>query len=393
MNTVQVSQETAHTLRQGHPWVYPRGVLRRPPALAPGDIVRLEDPKGCFLGYACHSTASAIPFRLLSTDETTPPDEAWLARRLRSAVALRLQLNIPSDAIRLAFGEADGLPGLVIDRYADILVCQFHTPWSERHKDLVVSTLRDLLRPSGILEKDEPDIRRSEGLPPIPPTLLHGEVPETVRIRENTLVFELSPWRGQKTGWYLDQRDNRRLCAAFGRDRHILDAFSSSGAFAVHCLKAGARSVLRLDTSAEALAAGEHNLRLNGLDPATSPSLRGNAFEELRRLRDRAASFDMVILDPPGLAPSKATLPKALRALKDLHLLGLKLLRPGGLLASFSCSAAVGRDDLLRTLRWAEQDTGRTCRILLDLGQPADHPRLPGFPPSAYLKGFLAAVD
>jgi 23S rRNA (cytosine1962-C5)-methyltransferase len=329
---------------------------------------------------------------MLEHDPEKIPDDSWVSGKIRSAIGLRRSLSIPSDSYRLVFSEADSLPGLTVDLYGRIAVCQFHTAWVDKNKHVILETLNAELSLEGILEKNDEDIRKAEGLPAPSPAVLSGKVPDSLIIEENGLRFEIFPRTGQKTGWYLDQRDSRRLTASFAADREVLDCFSNAAGFAAPCLKAGAKSVLRLDSSRPALDTGTRNLGLNGLNPSSSPDLCGNAFEELRKFRDRAISFDMIILDPPGLAPTRAGLPKAMRALKDLHLLGLKLLRPGGILVSFSCSSAVTRQDLIQSLQWAEQDCGRRTTLLLDFGQPPDHPRLPGFPPSDYLKGFLGRV-
>jgi 23S rRNA (cytosine1962-C5)-methyltransferase len=289
------------------------------------------------------------------------------------------------------FGESDRLPGLVVDRYADHLVLQVHTPGAERRRAATIELLRATLAPAAILDRSDDAHRALEGLEPPPAGLREGGDP-ALTVEEAGLRFRVNVAAAQKTGFYVDQRLNRPAVAAWAGGRRVLDAFCYTGAFSAHAARAGAASLTLLDSSRDALEEAAAHLALNGLGAVPCEVRRGNAFSELRRLRDEGRQFDLVVLDPPRLAATRAQAPKAARAYKDANLLAMKLLAPEGILATFSCSGGVDPAFFREIVRWAAKDAGREVQVLQSLGQPPDHPVRLSFPESEYLKGLICRI-
>jgi 23S rRNA (cytosine1962-C5)-methyltransferase len=304
-----------------------------------------------------------------------------------------LVLKPQTTAYRLAFAESDLLPGLIIDRYDDWLAVQFLTLGVDARRDLLLSLMQELWAPRGIVERSDPVARKQEGLA-ISGGLVAGVAPPTdLAILENGLQFQVDLAGGQKTGFYVDQRDNRRITAQYVAGKRVLNAFSFTGAFAVYALAAGAAHVTNVDSSYEALAAGETMLKINGFDPdVQAESIQGDVFQVLRDYRDRGVTFDHIILDPPKFARSKAELEGATRGYKDINLLALKLLTPGGTLSTFSCSGLVSPDLFQKIVFGAAVDAGRNVQVLAHFSQGPDHPILLSFPEGEYLKGLLCRV-
>jgi 23S rRNA (cytosine1962-C5)-methyltransferase len=393
--------ETTVTLRPAregflasrHPWIFSGAVARVDGPALPGDVVRVVDHGGSFVGRGHWSPRSRIRVRLLSRDEGVAVDGEWWRRRLAEAVARRetLARDPGTDALRLVHGEADFLPGLVVDRYGDHLVLQALTAGTDRIKGALAGLLGELLRPEGIVGRGDAEVRSLEGLEPEVGMLLGAPPDGPVPFRENGHRFRADLLGGQKTGSYLDQRENRRLAALAAPGRDVLDCFSFTGAFSVHAAAGGARSLTLVDSSPPALASAREHLAENAPD-CPAEFHQGNAFQVLRDFRDRGRSFDLVVMDPPKLAPTRASLKAASRAYKDLNLLALKLLRPGGILLTFSCSGAVDAAFFREILSWAASDAGREVQILRPLSQGEDHPVRLSFPESEYLKGLLCRV-
>ena len=357
--------------------------------------MRVLDSRGDFIGWGHYSPSSRIRVRLLDRDEDSVVDERWWDERLSAAIARRReQLLDPRGACRLVFSEADLLPGLVIDRYGDHCVLQAHTPGAERMRGTTLKRLGALLSPAAVLDRSDAEQRLLEGLPAVSPAsdAAAADRPPSVRICDAGLAFDVSLGEGQKTGFYIDQRLNRAAVASWAPGRRVLDAFCYTGAFSVHAARAGAAGITLLDSSRDALAAAVAHLALNGLASTPTEVRRGNAFAELRRLRDEGRSFDMVILDPPRLAPTRAQAPKAARAYKDANLFAMKLLAPEGILATFSCSGGIEPAFFQEIVRWAAKDAGREVQLLHKLGQPFDHPVRLDLPETEYLKGFICRV-
>jgi 23S rRNA (cytosine1962-C5)-methyltransferase len=382
-------------VRQHHPWIFSGAIARVEDQPNPGDLVQVHDARGTWLARGYYNPKSQIVVRILSWDQSETADDGLWRRRLAAAAGARSELATApgTTAYRLAYAESDGVPGLIVDRYGDWLVVQFLTLGVEVRRAMILEILDALFSPRGIVDRSDVGVRRHEGLG-LRSELASGEPPPPdLEILENGLRFRVDLLGGQKTGFYLDQRDNRRIVGSHAEGRRVLNAFSFTGAFAVHALACGAAQVTNVDSSVEALTLAEDTLRLNGFHPdRQAEGVAGNVFEVLRAFRDEGRRFDMVILDPPKFAKSKADLPGATRGYKDINLLGLELLTAGGLLATFSCSGLVTADLFQKIVFGASLDAGRGAQIVARLGQGPDHPILLSFPEGEYLKGLLCRL-
>jgi 23S rRNA (cytosine1962-C5)-methyltransferase len=388
MTQVKLKAGREKSLRHRHPWVYSGAIERVAGSPAPGEIVDVVDSRGGFLGRGYCNTESRIAVRILAWDDT-PIDDAFWSARVRAAVRRRdaLLADGATTACRLVHAEADFLPGLIIDRYADVVVVQFLAAGVERVRDVVLDALLSAAAPAAVFERSDTSSRVREGLAAAT-GVIHGNIPPTVEILENGLRFQVNVETGQKTGFYLDQRDNRAAVAALARGCNVLDAFCHTGAFAANAARAGARSVTLLDSSATSLALAKTNLELNAYDCAAD-FVQDDVGERLRKFREEGRRFDLVVLDPPRFATNRHQLDNALRAYKDINRVALEVLSQGGVLATFSCSQAVDAAAFTMSVAWAGLDAGRELQIIHRLGQGADHPVLASFPESEYLKGLL----
>jgi 23S rRNA (cytosine1962-C5)-methyltransferase len=395
--TVHLLPGKEKPVRRRHPWIFSGAIDRTRGEIAPGGLADVFDARGEWLARGYANPRSQIVVRILTwdRDEALGPD--FWRRRLVAAAAGRADLaaDPATTAYRLVYAESDGLPGLIVDRYADWLAVQFLTAGVEAQRELFIPLLAELFNPTGIVERSDAAVRRQEGLPLRSGPVWGRPPPADLEIAENGYRFRADLLGGQKTGFYLDQRENRRIVAGHARGRRVLNAFSFTGAFGVYALAAGAAHVTNVDSSHEALVGAEANLHLNGCDPdVQAEAIAGDVFQVLRAFRDEGRQFDLVILDPPKFAKSKAELDGAMRGYKDIDLLGLKLLAPGGLLATFSCSGLVTADLFQKIVFGASVDAGREAQIIARLGQGADHPIRLSFPEGEYLKGLLCrAVD
>lgn len=393
-NKVWLKPGRDKSVRNRHPWVYSGAIERVEGEPGGGDLVTLCDHGGRALATGYHNARSQIVVRVLTWEPGEAVDAGFWQRRLMAALARReaLALSADTDAYRLVNAESDGLPGLVVDRYGDWLVLQSLTLGIEAHKPAILQALLGLRSPRGVYERSDVDVRRHEGLGAVTGVLSGEEPPAPLVIGENGLRFAVDVRHGHKTGFYLDQRDNRRRVAAYCSGRDVLNVFSYTGGFGVYARRAGATSVVNLDSSHDALLGAEENLRLNDLAREDDEQLEGDAFQVLRALRQEGRTFDLVVLDPPKFAFSRAQLTQATRGYKDVNMLAMQLLRPGGILCTFSCSGLVSEDLFQKVLFGASVDVGREVRILERLGQAGDHPVLLSFPEGAYLKGFVCQV-
>ncbi|MDQ4128084.1 MAG: class I SAM-dependent rRNA methyltransferase [Actinomycetota bacterium] len=370
----------ASRVRSGHPWVYRSDVAGAEGES--GDVVRVTDRRGAFLGLAFFNPKSEISLRM-ATREDEPVDEGWFQGRLKDAIAYRKFLQIDADAYRVVHAEADGVPGLVVDRYGEYLVVQVGSAAVERRLGWVVTALEDLTAPAGILLRADSLARRREGLD-TGVRLLSGEVPENVVVREGPVRYRAHLWKGQKTAAFLDQRENHLAAGRYvGEAGRVLDVFSYAGGFALHAARR-ASSVEAVDSSGAALEAARDNAELNGLTNVAFT--RKNAFDSLRERSDAGEQYDAVILDPPAFAKTKRDLPAAIRAYKEINLRAIKLLGPGGVLVSCSCSYHFSREIMEGTLRSAAADAGAAMRVREWRGQAADHPEILTVPETRYLK-------
>ena len=382
---VIVSARGAARWQAGHPWIY-RTDIYDEPGDAPG-IVSVTERRGRHLGQALYSPASEIRLRLL-TPGRDPIDAAWWGERIATAAARRAR--IPATAYRVVHAEGDGLPSLVIDRYGPYVVAQLLSAGLERVREDVLEGITVALRPEAILLRNDSAVRRHEGLP-LEVVAARGSVPETVAVDEHDVRYLAAPQSGQKTGAFLDQRENRVLVGEHTGPGRALDLFTYHGSFALHMARR-AREVLAVDSSADALARGRENAALNGLANITWHE--ANAFDLLRELEGREETFDTVVLDPPAFAKSKQSVPRALGGYKEINLRAMRILSPGGVLFTCSCSYHVSRAAFFEMLADAGRDSGRRLQVLGMVGAGRDHPELLNVPETGYLKGaLLRAVD
>ena len=386
--TVQVVLKAGRekSLRHRHPWVFSGAVEKVEGEPARGDTVRIVARDGAFLAWAAWNPDSQIRARAWSFDPEAAIDAAFLKGRLAAAIARRGVVPAGSDSMRLVHGESDGLPGLVVDRYANVAVAQLLSAGAERFRELWGPMLSELTGVACVYERSDVEVRGLEGLPPRSGPLL-GEAPGTVRIEEDGIRYEVDVARGQKTGFYLDQRENRALAASLARDAEVLNAFCYTGGFSLAALKGGAKRVSSVDTSEEALEAARANLALNGFDAARAEWVPADVFSHMRKLRDQGRSFDLIVLDPPKFAPTEKHVPNAARAYKDINLWAMKLLKPGGNLLTFSCSGAVSPELFRKIVAGAAADARIDLQVHRALGAAIDHGVSIHFPEGEYLKG------
>ncbi|MBN1890560.1 MAG: class I SAM-dependent methyltransferase [Thermoflexales bacterium] len=394
MNKVILKPKRDKSVRQKHPWVFSGAVQRVEGEPADGDVVEVYTAGGEWLARGSLNRQSQIAVRLLTWDEDETIEADFWRRRLERAIAGRrvLQDDPVTSAYRLVNAEADGLPGLIVDRYGDYLLTQFLTMGVERWRAPLTALLGELLSPLGIYDRSDVDVREKEGLPQTACGLAGEEPPDEIEILENGFRFLVDVKCGHKTGFYLDQRDNRRRAAPYFEEREVLNCFAYTGAFAVYAAGSGAAWVVNLDSSAAALALAQRNVGLNQAARPDDEYIAGDVFAELRRFRDQGRSFDAVVLDPPKFVHSKPQLQRATRAYKDINWLACRLLRPGGVLVTFSCSGLVKPDLFQKIVFGAALDAGREVQVLEKLGQGVDHPILLTYPESEYLKGLVCRV-
>lgn len=384
------------SVERRHLWVFSGAIADVRGEPAPGDTVVVESASRIALGLGAFSPVSQIRVRMWTFDPDTAVDESFVAARVVAAAERRRRVldpaaSLPTDSARLVFSEADDIPGLVADRYGDTVVLQSTTVGTERFRDAIADALAGLPGVHTVFERSDADVREREGLEPTV-GLLRGRAPSPDLVaHEGSWQYAVDVAGGHKTGFYLDQRDTRAAIPAFAAGARVLNVFSYTGAFSVVAAGAGAASILSIDSSEPALAVAARNARLNGVDIGELQV--ADAFTALRGLRDRARQFDLILLDPPKLAAHERQLDKASRAYKDLNLLALKLLAPGGVLMTFSCSGAMSTELFQKVVAGAALDARRTARVIGRLGHPEDHPVPLAFPEAEYLKGLIVSAD
>lgn len=387
---LRLKQGRERSLERRHPWVFSGGVDRVQGNPAPGATVRVESSEGKFLAWAAFSPQSQIRARVWSFDEPAVPDTAWLHQRLAASVAARSGLDSDTNALRLVHAESDGLPGLIVDRYADLLVVQLLASGVEARRDEIVDALASLTGLQDIYERSDAEVRSLEGLPERTGWLRGGagRAPR-VGIIERGLRFAVDAATGQKTGFYLDQRDNRARVGAAARGREVLNCFCYTGGFTFAALAGGAQSVLSMDSSGPALDLAKQNASLNGFQAARAEWQEADVFAALRKLRDAGRTFDLIVLDPPKFAPTARQAESASRGYKDINMNAMKLLRAGGLLATFSCSGGVSNELFQKIVAGAAADARIEATLLQRFQAAPDHPVRLEFPEGEYLKGLL----
>lgn len=389
MKVIRLREGRERSLLRRHPWIFDSAIARG--SADPGETVRVEAHDGRFLAWAAYSPASKIRARAWSFSEQERIEPAFFRNRLAQAVALRQRLNPPSDGVRLLHGESDGIPGFVVDRYGDTLVAQFLSAGAERWKKVLADALIEVTGLQRLYERSDANARALEGLPEVT-GWLRGEGPTELTITESGWKFGLDIAGGHKTGFYLDQRDSRARFAEWVRRlgaQRVLNCYCYSGGFTVAALAGGAAQVTSIDSSGPALERARANVALNGFDAARATFLDADVNASLRRFGETGEAFDAIVLDPPKLAPTVAHAERAARAYKDINRLALKLLAPGGVLFTFSCSGGISADLFHKIVASAGTDSGVDGYIADRLGAAADHPMTLAFPEGEYLKGLV----
>ena len=387
MATVTLRKTRETRVRGGHPWIYSSEIEKVDGAFENGDIVNVCDFRGKFIGRGFYNPQSQISLRILTRNDE-PCDRAFFERRVRDAWEYRKRLCDPQSC-RLIYSESDFLPGLVVDKFGDILVLQSLSLGIERIKDMIADLLMEIVEPAGIWERSDVPVRRLEGLEQTT-GLLRGAVPDLVEMRENGILFGVDVKNGQKTGFFLDQKENRAAIAPLCPGARVLDCFCHNGSFSLHAAKYGAASVLGVDISEEALEVARANARRNDMANVTFEA--HNCFDHLRELTDAGEKFDLVILDPPAFTKNKAAVPAALRGYKEINLRGLKLVRPGGFLVTCSCSQHVLTEMFQDIVNQAARDAKKRVRLVEYRTQGKDHPILPQSIETKYLKCMILQV-
>lgn len=381
-------------VRQLHPWVFSGALETVKGNPVNGEIISVTDSNGEFLAKGFFNNQSRVAVRLLEWNKDVEINEEWWRNRIAKAVKAREDLlnSEETSVCRIIFSEADYLPGLIVDKYSDFLSVQIHTAGIENIKPILLDELQKQLNPKGIFDRSDASARAHEGLEPTHGILRGIAPPEYVEVLENGIKYLINISEGQKSGFFCDQRNNRRIVAQHSQGKRVLDCFSYSGGFSLNSLQLGASEVVSVDSSALAIETLTKNIELNNFDKSKHQSIQSDVNKQLRIFRESGEKFDIVILDPPKYAPTRSALDKASRAYKDLNRIGMSLLNSGGLLATFSCSGAVDITHFKQILAWAALDAGKEIQFIYQFCQPEDHPVRASFPEGEYLKGLLCRI-
>lgn len=394
MISIKLKKGKEKAVLQHHPWVFSGALEKVNGSPENGEVVKVCNAHGDFLAYGYFNDQSRVAVRLLEWDEDRTIDKDWYAEKINQAIQSRAQLlkNKNTNAYRLIFSEADFLPGLIVDQYADFLSVQILSTGIEKAKDIIIDILCKTLKPKGIFDRSDATARTHEGIT-AENGLLWGEAPASfIAVKENGINYHINIAEGQKSGFYCDQRDNRKLLAGYANGKTVLDCFSYSGGFTLNAFHAGATAITSVDSSALAIETLKQNIALNQFQVKEHKAILSDVNKQLRAFKEEGKKFDIVVLDPPKYAPSRSALDRAARAYKDLNRLGLLLLESGGLLATFSCSGAVDIETFKQIIAWAALDAGKEVQIIHQFSQPEDHPIRLSFPEGEYLKGLLIRV-
>jgi 23S rRNA (cytosine1962-C5)-methyltransferase len=393
--TASLKPHKEESLQSGHLWIF-SGALQQPPRwIEPGGLVDVKSSTGQFVARGYYNPRTDIAIRLLTRNIEQIIDEDFLRKRIRSAVDLRKVFNLDeTNTYRLINSEGDALPGLIVDRFAEILVVQIHTAGMERMRSHLIVALQEEADTRGILLRNNSQSRRREGLELEEPQVVTGGVPMQVTVRENNVLFLVDPWQGQKTGFFLDQRDKREALRKYTKAKRVLNCFSYSGSFSVYAALTEEKTrVTSVDISVPAIEAARQNFILNGLDPNHHQFLVADVFDYLEEAREAGEQFDVIVLDPPAFAKTQSARTQALKAYRRLNTLGMQVLRPGGVLVTCSCSGVIGMNDLLGALSQSAQRLQRTVQLLETYTHGVDHPINLAMPETAYLKVVFCRVE
>lgn len=393
MPSITLKQEREKSMLRRHPWIFEGAIEKAEGRMRSGDTVDVLASDGTWLAKAAFSPESQIRARVWSFSSTEAIDNAFFKRKLENALARKQEIlkKHKTNAFRLIAAEADGLPGITIDVYANIVVVQLLSAGAEKHRSKIQAAILQLFPEAVIHERSDVDVRKKEGLAPIVQTL-HGELPNTVIIEENGVKICVDLINGHKTGFYLDQRENRRIAASYCAGKTVLNCFSFSGTFGLYALAAGASEIINVDASKSALELSAKNVDINGLDASKVTHLKRDVFELLREYKEAGTTFDVIVLDPPKFVDSKHNLPKASRGYKDINRLALSLLNPNGTLLTFSCSGLMPQDLFQKIVADAALDAQREVYFVQRLAQSEDHPVSGNFPEGYYLKGLVCKI-
>lgn len=392
--TIVLQDSREKSLKRQHPWIFSKAIKQVKGNPASGDTVEVVSSNGQWLARAAYSPESQIRARVWTFDSKEQVDQRYFSSRIAQAWSLRQSLfDVNSTtALRIVAAESDGLPGITIDKYQDILVCQLLSAGAEKYRPMIIQALLELFPDHSIYERSDVDVRKKEGLSPVSGWLHNPRDSGEVIIREHGMSLVVDVIHGHKTGFYLDQRASRAVAKRYAGDKTVLNCFSYTGTFAVAAMLGGARSVTNVDLSEQALQTAARNAELNQLAEGQLVHLRHDVFKQLRQYREQGQQFDMVILDPPKFADSKAQLPGACRGYKDINMVAMQIVKPGGLLLTFSCSGLMEESLFQKIVADAALDAGRRCLFIEKLGQDADHPVASNYPEGYYLKGLVCKV-
>ena len=395
MSSVILKKASDSFIKRKHPWIFSGAIEKVEGNPSNGETVQIFTSNKTLVGKGSFSPSSQIRVRVWSFNPDEKIDEDFFRRKIMLALEIRKQIidTSKTNAYRIINAESDGLPGLIVDKYSDFLVCQFLSAGTEINKKVIVEILDDIFKPNGIYERSDIDVRTKEGLQPTQ-GLLKGNIPDDlIEVRENGFRFLVDIKGGHKTGFYLDQRDNRKLIMEFSTGKSVLNCFSYTGGFSVYALASGALKVTQIEASLSALELANKNIERNNLNSSLVENINGDVFEILRKFRDERRTFDLIVLDPPKFTESVSQIQKASRGYKDINLLAMKLLNPGGILFTFSCSGHISQELFQKIVADAALDSGREVKLIKQLTQSADHPIAANFPEGLYLKGLICSVS
>ena len=395
MQTIFLKKSADSFIKRKHPWIFSGAVEKVEGNPSNGETVQILTSNNTSVGFGSYSPSSQIRVRILSFNPDEKIDSDFFRKKILASSDARKKIidTLQTNAYRIINAESDGLPGLIVDQYSEFLVCQFLSSGSEFNKNMIVEILNEKFKPKGIFERSDVEVRIKENLQP-EKGLLKGVIPDDlVEVKENGLRFLVDIKNGHKTGFYLDQRDNRKLVSEFSKGKSVLNCFSYTGGFSVYALAAGAEKITQVEASASAIEISNQNFELNNLSSSSVENINGDVFEILRKFRDERKTFDLIILDPPKFAESASQISKASRGYKDINLLAIKLLNPGGILFTFSCSGHISQELFQKIIAGAALDSGREVKIIKQLTQSADHPVPLNFPEGLYLKGLVCSAE